>query len=198
MKELIEVIQKKINKTKGSETGNWYYDIDLSNSCINSDQYQLIEATILGDGKLTDIIRVRINYIVNNSNKLYFRVKKIRGIENAIKYIWDFPENFSLCMNCCSLIKSNSVCKECLFFKSYLQYKNKCENCGICQEESFRVILSCNHHFHKSCLLKMDPEDLKCPLCRQPVDEDLICELFDEDDDDEQKIEEIYSDDEDF
>jgi predicted class III extradiol MEMO1 family dioxygenase len=56
------------------------------------------------------------------------------------------------------------------------------QTCGICQEECFRTILSCKHHFHKYCLLKMDPDNLKCPLCRHPIDENMVMELFDNED----------------
>jgi hypothetical protein len=193
MKDLIELIQKKIQKNK-NQGREWEYIIDLRNSCVSSDQYVLLSAAILGEGNLQDLLKIKINYCVHNSQKVYCRVKKIRGIEGAIKYIWDFPDNFNLCMNCCALIKKDRQCEQCCFYKAYMEYKCKKEVCGICQEESYRTILSCQHHFHRSCLLKMDPDDLKCPLCRHPVKEDIICNLFDEDVDDSD--DEIPSDDE--
>lgn len=195
MDECIEVIEEAIRVKRLNN--KWEYSIDLANSCISSDQYKLSTATISGNGTLHDSIRVNVEFMIHNSDKINVRSKIFKGIERAIRYIWDFPENFFLCPNCCNLVKKNMECKKCIFFKSYLTFKNKKELCGICQEETFRTILPCKHHFHKICILKMDPyaENLKCPLCRHPIDEDLIYDLFDTNAD-EEIIEETLSDDE--
>ena len=193
MLELIRLIEKNIQKKKVSE---WSYEVNLRDSCIHSDNYSLLSAKIYGEGSIRDLIKVKVEFFVSNSQKINTRIKKFRGIEKAIIYIWDFPESYKLCMNCCSLVRKGKDCEECLFYKSYMEYKKKKELCGICQEESYRTILTCKHHFHKYCLLKMDPEDLKCPLCRHPVEEETICSIFDEDVDSEEENQEIFSEDE--
>ena len=191
MEELIRVIEKKIVKSRCK--GTWIYTVDLRSSCIYSDQFILLSAEISGEGSVKDFIKTRISYLTHqNSDKVIWRCKKFNGLSKAVQYVWDFPENYSMCLNCCSLVKKDKSCEDCLFFQSFLKQKNKKEICGICQEETYRTVLPCHHHFHKSCLLKMDPEDLKCPLCRHPVSEEIVCDLFDDSDDDSQ--EEIYSD----
>lgn len=190
---LIKTIEKLIKKNHNKA---WNYPIDLLHSCIHSHQYKLLSANIFGDGSIHDIVKIKIEYMIHNSEKINTRFKKVRGIESAIKYVWDFPENFNLCLNCCNLVKKNEQCEKCIFFKSYLQYKNKTEICCICQEETHRTILQCKHHFHKSCILKMNPDDdqLKCPLCRFPLNDDIVYDFFDNDND-EDIIEEVMSDD---
>lgn len=187
MQQLLRVIEKNIDKLRFME-GGWSYHVDLKNSCIASDQYSLLNAMIYGEGSIHDIVRVRVQYFVHNSQRTMGRCKKFRHIERAILYIWDFPDQYRLCQDCCRLIKKEEECEACIFYKSFMIHKSKKQNCGICQEECFRICLECKHYFHKSCLIKMSPIDMKCPLCRHPVSDEVVSDLFDNEDLDEDEL----------
>ena len=189
MEKLIELINKNIQKSRSKGCG-WSYTIDLKHSCISSDTYNIYNASLTGEGNTDDLVKVVVNYYVHSLSQLKSRFKMFRGIEKAIQYIWAFPEQYLLCLDCCNLYKKDSECDDCLFYKTYMSLYKKKESCGICQEETFRTILSCKHHFHKACLLKLDPENLRCPLCRHPMDENIVVDLFENEDDDE--TENIY------
>jgi hypothetical protein len=186
MESLIKILEKKSQQKK-----QWEYSINLNQSCIYSEQYILSNIKIYGGGNLQKI-KVKINFYINNCQKINTRIKKFHEIEKAILYVWNFSDNYNLCFECCKLIKKNENCEECIFFQSYCEYKNKKELCGICQEISYKTMLECKHHFHLYCLLKMDPDELKCPLCRHPVKDDIIYTLFEDSDNDDENI--VYSD----
>jgi hypothetical protein len=184
MQDLLLLIQKNIDKLRFIGSG-WSYNVDLKNSCIASDQYTLVSAIIYGEGSIHDSVRVRVQYYVHPhlaSQQYQGRCKKFKNIERAILYVWEFPERYRLCRDCCRLVKKDQECEACIFYKSFMIHKKKSEQCGICQEECFRIALECKHFFHKSCLVKMSPLDMKCPLCRHPVSEEVVSNLFDDDD----------------
>lgn len=197
MENCIDMIKKKISKLNNNYKG-WIYVINLKSSCIcpMTENYYIIEARIIGEGNIDDLMIVEIKFkLTGNINEVYTRRKKLRGVENAILYIWNFQQNHHLCLDCCQLNKNDSECENCIFYKSFMIFNNIKQLCGICQEETYRIQLNCNHFFHRSCLLKLDPNHLKCPLCRHPLDEDVIVDLFDDHDSDSPNY--YISDDED-
>ena len=50
--------------------------------------------------------------------------------------------------------------------------KEEAEQCGICFENKnikLNVQLACGHNFHAACLLEMDINKNRCPLCRDEI-----------------------------
>ena len=198
MEDLIRIIESKLKKHKSSHSKSWIYYINLKNCCIQSKDCNLLSATIFGKGNIHDIIEIEINYELHGHiDKIYKRYKKCRGIQTAILYIWNFPKKYTICPECCELVKSDQMCQSCIFFKSYMKYNNQHEICGICQEETYRTVLPCNHYFHKACIIKMDPENLKCPLCRHPVHDTIILDLFEQYDHDDSDNDVSFNNDDD-
>lgn len=193
MDKLVDFLKKNIQKNKLKGCG-WSYTVDLRNSCISSEQYHLFNAVFSGEGNIEDLVKVHVNYYIHDIHSIQTRFKILRGLQKAIEYVWSFPQMYLLCLDCCQLIKKDQECEECIFYKTFMQVQQKKQTCGICQEECFRTMLSCNHYFHRSCLIKMDPENLKCPLCRHPFDENLVIGLFESEDinDDSESSETVY------
>jgi hypothetical protein len=52
--------------------------------------------------------------------------------------------------------------------------------CCICLIEDNKkyIKLKCSHELHKKCLTKLIQHSNKCPICRQDIFEDIICECF--------------------
>jgi len=197
MEQLVDFIKRNIQKTKLNGYG-WSYTVDLKNSCISSDQYNLHSAVFSGEGGLQELVKVNVHYYITSAQNLQSRFKIFRGIESAIQHVWNFPLKYKICLDCCSLVKTEKECDQCIFYKTFQIEKGKKETCGICQEETYRTILPCKHYFHRACLLKIDPDNLKCPLCRHPMSEDMVLDLFDSPDSDDDNFNTAFiSDDED-
>lgn len=181
METIRTIIEKAIRKK--TETA-WAYEVDLRDTILDaSSGYHLVSFRMSGEGGCDDLVKTRVRYVVPGNRNTSSRVKIHRGYEAAIRYLWTFAERFRMCPDCCRLNKTEE-CEHCVVFRAFAREKQTAHVCGICQEETHRVILECRHAFHKACLMKMDPDHLKCPMCRQPVSEDVIFSVFDDADSD--------------
>jgi len=92
------------------------------------------------------------------------------------------------CHECLELIPNNTehgMCRDCLpmyFFWVWGIKENLVPSpptCSICMESVSYSKLQCGHYFHKTCILRLNPDlwfdpehysetHLRCPLCRAP------------------------------
>jgi hypothetical protein len=74
------------------------------------------------------------------------------------------------------------MCEACLFEEIASSQKVESILCPICQEEGKRLFKTkCGHHFHRRCLVKIDPMPfLRCPVCREPLESDDDYDEYDD------------------
>lgn len=118
MEQLVDFIKRNIQKTKLNGYG-LSYTVDLKNSCISSDQYHLHSAVFSGEGGLQELVKVNVHYYITSAENLQSRFKMFRGIENAIQHVWNFPSKYKICLDCCSLVKTEKECDQCIFYKTF-------------------------------------------------------------------------------
>lgn len=96
-----------------------------------------------------------------------------------------------LCRNCLCLKDPSLSCERCMPYRIHTP-PNPGDACAICLEEACYFRLSCNHAFHRLCLIRMNPfdtftkfvhniikEKLRCPVCRTPIDTPDLCRIYD-------------------
>jgi len=172
--EYIAYIQKNVNHRKfyWSET-RWNFYIDVQFTRLQPQDYMLSEIELEGDGYRVDqgVVHVFIKYYVPGCTPLFTRRKHCQSLRRALEYIHHFPILFQLCHECGNLYKTK--CEPCAFYRAnQLLFSSTAVSCGICQEPTYRTKLSCGHFFHRTCLFKLDRNELRCPLCRSPISQE--------------------------
>jgi len=169
--QYISFIQKDILKNKRGNDHYWSHYINVEHSCYQPSDYVIQEIEIEGVGTnvYTSPIQIYTRYYIPQRQVTTTRRKHCKTIQTAMDYIFHFSSRFKLCSECLSLYKQNT-CDKCDFFKGfYLTHKKEIINCGICKEPTYRTRLPCGHLFHQTCLLRLEKQDIKCPLCRSPI-----------------------------
>ena len=129
---------------------------------------------------ITGSIQIEIAYYIQNSDRIYYHSKNVSGLYEAIGVIWNFLDEYELCLDCCSLLKKGSTCDKCSFFRFYSMYRQNIEKCSICQEDCYRTMLPCGHQFHLFCLKSMHRCNMRCPVCRYELNNDTLDDIFSE------------------
>ena len=64
---------------------------------------------------------------------------------------------------------------------SNMASSEEAKECPICKEPGMDVGLrECLHRFHRGCIIEWiqcRKENCDCPICRQPIDEEMVVEL---------------------
>lgn len=123
---------------------------------------------------------------------LYYDIPlELIKVKDILDCVFEILWKYKMCNECYYLIKeNNSICEYCFMSKYKWEYglsKNYIDvipTCTICLEHVFKARLNCGHYFHKTCLIKMNPnstydnEEIKCPLCRELITKQDKIEYF--------------------
>jgi len=198
MEILLNIMREEIPT---STTQKWEYEIDVAHSCFRLEHISMDRVLLSGCGheSLEEVVvRIEINFRIEKSRMIRRVVLKKKGVQQAITSLFHFPEHHAVCRECGVLRLAEddrAHCESCLFLEVYSTMKrdnNPPETCSICQEPAFRTMLPCGHVFHMTCLLSMNPHQLRCPNCREALPSSMIRQCFgvchhcgDEEDDEE-------------
>jgi Ring finger domain len=200
---LLKILREEI---PSSTSQKWEYEIDVSHSCFCMEHTSMEGVVLSGTGheNLEDVmVRIEINFRVEKSRHVRRVLLKKKGVQAALTSLFRFPENHAICRECGVLRLAEddrAHCESCLFLEVYSDMKREGsppDLCSICQEPAFRTMLPCGHVFHMTCLLSMNPHQLRCPNCREALPSSMIRQCFgvchhcgdedDEEDDDEEE-----------
>jgi hypothetical protein len=128
-------------------------------------------------------VPIKCNY---DSNLYYDYDKKMDSTENILNHLLEILWKYHMCNECFYLIEPNeNLCSYCVPSKIfweygfYHKYTDNIPLCIICLESCYKSKLECGHFVHKTCLIKLNPNEyyekinsdneIKCPYCRQII-----------------------------
>lgn len=176
---IIESFSRIIHEhIQGTEDEGWFVNFLVQHSVFSVENMMITDIHISQSSPARSIC-VCILYSINSSQKVHEKHWCAPTINQAIKDVFCFPLEYSVCTECGNLLYKKEECFSCTFFKSYNQFHQREECiCAICQDPVFRTKLACGHLFHYTCLTKMSPEAAKCPVCRSNLTMDEMEHLF--------------------
>lgn len=146
---------------------------------------------LIGDENDDLKVSVRIYYtVIRHGNDDFIIMKEscdgAAGVAAAIRRIIN---EWVMCHNCLHIMDPSMPCERCLPYR----IQTRCEAaCAICLEDACYFRLSCDHSFHRLCLIRINPYDsftsfvfglikdrLRCPVCRKPIDCPDLCRIYD-------------------
>ena len=174
---------------------------NLENTPFFRDGIYLLKATIFNsnddedhqndyeekDKKSKSNITLRITYTYQYSLSKFFSVfPGLSSVSEGIRTLWTFLDKHCLCKECGALlnkdIQEEKGCPSCEMFVGFSAFLDKTENCAICLEPVYRFTLPCGHKFHKLCMNSVKFEGHRnCPLCRAEIPYDVLCSIYDYD-----------------
>lgn len=175
--QLLSIISWKDNQA-------WSFSLPLQHTIFKKENLALLSFDLHGQGdpRCTKVKAV-IYYCINLSSQQRSQRWQCSNLEEALKKIFDFTSAHSLCNECGMLLETGQPCQQCLFFVYYRKYQGMSNQlCAICQEDVVRTTLSCGHSFHLTCLTKMNPTGIRCPVCRQELTGEEVEDFFFQDD----------------
>lgn len=158
--------------------GNWCYHLIADHSIMRNSTMVVTWFQLSGLGGSPDNndqqVTLTVEFKVNKC--LHPKVFKMvcTSLDTAIVSIFGFVNDYYVCANCGELVKTGATCDACQFFRAYQAYNKQEYICAICQENVLRTMLKCGHAFHATCINKMEPVGIRCPVCRKELDEDEI------------------------
>jgi hypothetical protein len=168
------------------ESGSWFARIVTHHTVFQAENMAIDFVEVHGRGDFSQQVLVVVYFRVNKSCQA--RIKRIdcENVEDAIKKILEIPQIYVVCIECGAILSKSDVCQNCEFFKAYGIYHGLVEQiCAICQEQVYRTKLGCGHMFHYTCLTKLDPVSVKCPVCRTSLSVEEVEDIFYQNDDDD-------------
>lgn len=185
--EAVNEFQRAIERSVGNMV-DWTFTLDdVHQTIFRGENLRIYYFEIRGggDAKVHKNIIVIVGYGVNQSSRRRRKRWHCFTVREAIESLFRFVHDNTICIECGDLLQKDLPCLTCEFFRCYQKFQGLDMTCAICQEKVYRTMLSCGHCFHYTCLTKMEPNNAKCPVCRQDFTNDELEDFFYPENDDE-------------
>lgn len=172
----------------------WSAFFPTNMSVFRADNLLVLSIELSGKGSWkseSSLVSIRLLYRLSHKGCIKTTHWVVKGISEAIDSLLSFMKNKEVCRECGRIKPKSSACNPCEFFKAFCKANDKEVDCAICMEKVYRLMLSCGHSFHLTCLSNIN--DDKCPMCRHQLSNEEYEYIFGEEDDCDDMEEESIS-----